>query len=620
MLQGGGLDSLFGSIKKYEKMKIADYQRNYSWGVDEVEELFADLAALINEPDVNHFAGSLIIQQDDNEENPKVCEIVDGQQRLTTFFLLVARIRDIVKDLDTHILPAKNESEFDIDVYALTRNFLYEPSGKKKEFKFESNSLLSKMFVDNMLKEKPRQEPPIKDKTLKSLSKALRDAYRRIDTLFQEKMDEIDSSILTFDESAVATETSQRLATARKLELLYRMMMVIADQVQVLKVTTGKIDESLNVFMTLNARGVPLGPADLVRGQILQNLSSGLDEKATVKLFASMMSDWKEALENLTGAEVDQFLRHLLVSELGQQVTKKQVVKETATYIKRDTLKEQAKATNVFWSDLVRLSGAYRELINPTPNKKYTYFLQVLKPLSASYRILLMNVFDPKHELGEDEKFEIVRQTYILIFRYFAAGLNAQELETTFAGLCKQFRENLDTNWLLKELQTASQIKFDVRDYLQNRVDGSMWAKSILFGIEQNIRTQHGAMPMNLEPATMHLEHVAPQTPTDHWRAALGTENDDEYDDLIESMGNKAVLDPTLNVKAKQDPFLKKASEYYKHASPHLTKNLESLDNWDANLINTRLAWLCEMYELTFPINTPTTKPSQFLEWLKNRQ
>jgi len=619
MLQGGGLDSLFGSIKKYEKMKIADYQRNYSWSVDEVEELFADLVALVNEPDISHFAGSLIIQQDDSEENPKVCEIVDGQQRLTTIFLLVARIRDIVVELGTQILPAKNDSEFDVDVYALTRSFLYEPSGKKKEFKFESNSLLSKMFVENMLQEKPRKEPPVKDMTLKALSKALRDAYRTIDTLFQKKLGEIDDQILTFDGSESPTDASKEIATTKKLEFLYRMMMVITDQVQVLKVTTGKIDESLNVFMTLNARGVPLGPADLVRGQILQNLSVGLDEKEAVKLFANKMTEWKEVLENLTGTEVDQFLRHLLVSELGRQVTKKQVVKETATFIKRESIKEQAKATREFWATLVRLSSSYQELISPNPKAKYAYYLQVLKPLSASYRILLMNVFDSQNKIDEEDKLKIVRQTYILVFRYFAAGKNAQDLESTFANLSAKFRENLDINWISSELETHSKIQFDVKDYLQNRVDGSMWAKSILFGIEQNIRSQNGTALMNLEPASMHLEHIAPQTPNDHWRGALRTTNDEDYDDLVESMGNKAVLDPTLNVKAKQDPFSKKASEYYTHASPHLTKDLESLPNWDPEYISSRLDWLVEMYELTFPMVPTALKPVKFLDWLQSK-
>lgn len=60
------------------------YQRNYAWGVSEIEQLIEDIDSSIGDSNKNYFLGNLIVnQRDDN-----VYEVIDGQQRLTTLFLL----------------------------------------------------------------------------------------------------------------------------------------------------------------------------------------------------------------------------------------------------------------------------------------------------------------------------------------------------------------------------------------------------------------------------------------------------------------------------------------------------------------------------------------------------
>lgn len=60
------------------------YQRNYAWGVSEIEQLIEDIDSSICDSNKNYFLGNLIVnQRDDN-----VYEVIDGQQRLTTLFLL----------------------------------------------------------------------------------------------------------------------------------------------------------------------------------------------------------------------------------------------------------------------------------------------------------------------------------------------------------------------------------------------------------------------------------------------------------------------------------------------------------------------------------------------------
>jgi hypothetical protein len=63
---------------------IPIYQRNYAWGEMQIEQLIEDIDSLIDDSNKNYFLGNLIVNQTDNN----VYEVIDGQQRLTTLFLL----------------------------------------------------------------------------------------------------------------------------------------------------------------------------------------------------------------------------------------------------------------------------------------------------------------------------------------------------------------------------------------------------------------------------------------------------------------------------------------------------------------------------------------------------
>lgn len=60
------------------------YQRNYAWGETQIVQLIEDIESSIDRSNKNYFLGNLIVNQTDNN----VYEVIDGQQRLTTLYLL----------------------------------------------------------------------------------------------------------------------------------------------------------------------------------------------------------------------------------------------------------------------------------------------------------------------------------------------------------------------------------------------------------------------------------------------------------------------------------------------------------------------------------------------------
>lgn len=64
---------------------IPIYQRNYAWRKDEIEQLLMDIDDLDETNSSKYYLGSLVV----NQVQPRVYEVIDGQQRLTTLFLLL---------------------------------------------------------------------------------------------------------------------------------------------------------------------------------------------------------------------------------------------------------------------------------------------------------------------------------------------------------------------------------------------------------------------------------------------------------------------------------------------------------------------------------------------------
>ena len=82
--------------------RIPEYQRPYVWDKDQVTELLDDvMQARHSNPDSQYFLGSLVLKKNSKEEGSTKFEeydLLDGQQRLTTLFLITAVIRDLTGD------------------------------------------------------------------------------------------------------------------------------------------------------------------------------------------------------------------------------------------------------------------------------------------------------------------------------------------------------------------------------------------------------------------------------------------------------------------------------------------------------------------------------------------
>ena len=84
--------------------RIPEYQRPYVWDKDQVMELLDDVMQARNSnPEAQYFLGSMVLQKKEKQDgstNYTEYDLLDGQQRLTTLFLITAVVRDLTKDVD----------------------------------------------------------------------------------------------------------------------------------------------------------------------------------------------------------------------------------------------------------------------------------------------------------------------------------------------------------------------------------------------------------------------------------------------------------------------------------------------------------------------------------------
>ncbi len=77
---------------------IPEYQRSYVWQSENIQDLIDDLYyAFMNKRDSEYFLGSLVLKRTKNKDFAEY-EVLDGQQRLTTFFLMFAVLRDLLEE------------------------------------------------------------------------------------------------------------------------------------------------------------------------------------------------------------------------------------------------------------------------------------------------------------------------------------------------------------------------------------------------------------------------------------------------------------------------------------------------------------------------------------------
>ncbi len=228
------------TLKKGLYHQIPIYQRPYQWTEENCEKLLDDLFFNYEyDRESDYFCGSLVLVESDPNSKTETYDIVDGQQRLSTFILLAKVLADLYNDclLDTEYLEYLQESWK--DRYTERKRLSFNTIGSNAEDDF---AYALEHFNDSQA-----------SKNKNNKNNYLKNAICLKDYLMKKEIKNINSFI----------------------KWLYF-------NVKFITIICPNIDKALRIFNVLNTRGLPLNATDIFKGELLKELAKEEDQKKLV--------------------------------------------------------------------------------------------------------------------------------------------------------------------------------------------------------------------------------------------------------------------------------------------------------------------------------------------------
>lgn len=526
------------------RYEIPPYQRPYSWEKGNVEQLLDDVWEAYEANDDEYFIGSLITIE---REKGRLYDVVDGQQRLTTLNLIFCRLRDAVDE------PAKSE----LGRRVLPRNAL---TGEE-----EKPRLMLRQRDQSFFRKYALSGNPITEATRGDIVKEQDAPKQRI----AENLDAIDSFIAVHDQKTL------------KLFANY-----LLSRVYVVFVTTTSLQSAYRLFNVLNARGMALSNADLIKNMLFAELggdatrSSDLDEA------------WLELEEQIGIDRLDQFLAHHRTSIVATKARK-------TLHEEFSPLVAASASPFDFLEDLNTSARNYLRILRndfATPSARRS--VRSLRRVAFEEWIppLLAFLNDPVADLEEAEFVDLLER---ITYQNWIRRLAFTARLTAYFQLITAIRNGKSPKKIRKIfLENADDEEFVA--LLEGNVYGRPFAQAVLLRLEEADQDESVTKDFG---GKITIEHVLPQALKDpYWRERF---TDDDHRLWLHRLGNLALLAGIKNYKAKFFSFERKKEIFAKKndkVSFDTTKPILAAANWTKKELAVRQTDLIERARVTWSL------------------
>ena len=504
---------------------IPEYQRPYSWGDDEIYTLFDDLWNFSIERGKedsakSYFLGCVVSYHENSER-----QIIDGQQRITSLFLL---LRAIFAMLESEEAKTEEAIHFigEIKPALWKRN---EKTGKEDR----SKMLLTSEVVTDSGNEILRG--------ILETGKTKAGATDNYSTNYNKFME-------------LYLEKSQN----NPLQI-YDFILALLNYTILLPIDADDQETALTIFNTLNNRGLPLSDADIFKSHIYKYL-----DDATKKTF---IRKWKDLEAN--SAEVNESVQSLFYYHMFYLRAKEQDVKTTTPGVRKYYLEKNKNRLTVDVMDELAKNLHLWEVINGRTETDETWsknieirkILDILSSYTNEFWKYPVSIFYMQYK--DRDNFE---ELFLKFLRKFCVMLLAKFLEQPTVSAVKGDILKLNAQIIETEhpiFNAGFEEKKAVDEYEaqaeEKRTDGLIIApQKRVERMLLKILAYSNVDQKDLLPAIWEIEHIFPQT----WDKKYFDLNEDDTNEKLEHLGNKLPLEKKLNISASNNYFDKKKEKY----------------------------------------------------------
>ena len=594
---------------------VPDFQRNYAWEQEDIEALLEDIV-LGAEKASQHFIGSLIVRID--ETNPEIAYVIDGQQRLTTLFMTVACLRDYVAYSGNEEL--KIEGANPINVMSELNNFLFTMDDQTYALRdrFEAHPMIAEMFSKQVLAHPLPNRPQLPARHHK-FSQRLRDAHKLLRQWPAQRIAEINQARAESDQLPMTSD--------EELAWIRRVLRVIKGRITLLQISTQDEVESFDIFMSLNSTGRNLGPADLVKSHIFNKLTMDLAKPAKDKRNRELTEQWQEILQNVGKGDIDQFLRHYLLSRQNEETVRgRDIFRIFKTMLdpreNEDDGLNEVQLAQKHLGLILLASQIYEEILEFTALNSFIgrRALETLNEIGTSYRVFLLTLFDPANKFDLETQEQLTLKIEAFNLRWVLTGGNAQILENFYQLLSEKLRKGASVQEITLLIEAKMPSDEEVQTKFQSEASSNKQTKLILFRVEQELTNTES----DFASTSLHLEQVAPPPLVNGYQDWLNhlfpgeTEQMDlEYETTVSQWGNYTLVERPLPASSRAAKFSIKVDgdeDYlgYRNSSFQITRGLAKFADWTRFSIKARNKWIADSVCTIWPASGSGKPPKEF--------
>lgn len=501
---------------------IPDYQRPYAWEEEQCQTLWDDIFAFAF-PDNNsdkfnsddeYFLGSIVIFENDKGKK----EVIDGQQRLTTLMLLLRAFYAKFGNM-------KDENSI------RTSERIAQCIWKTNEFgqpNLDELKINSEVATDN------DKEEFLQILKTGKMDKVQKSNYAKNYRFFQEKIENFLSEYPSY--------------------FAYLPTRILNNCI-LLPIEAESQDTALRIFSTLNDRGLPLSDADIFKAQFYKYYSDKNQKDTFIEQWKELEEITTSIFKPLNGTPMDElFTRYMYFLRAKQgikssttEALRKFYEKNNYSILKQDETLSNLKILADFWNNVYTQNpdefspNILRKLfiLNYAPNGMWTYFLSVY----------FLHNKNGNNQLDEKPLEDFLDKTIAFIWAYAFTNPGVNALRTPI------YAEMI--NIVNNKSVTFDEHKFD-ENTLRTTINNFEFNN--LRPITRSMLTWWAFKDENQEIPKINInfdiEHIFSKKRQENENTLSNTK-------LIESLGNKSLLEKTINIRASDYRFSDKI-KYYK--------------------------------------------------------
>lgn len=612
--------SVFELFDRQRRYVVPLFQRPYVWNREEQwEPLWEDILSKATQvagerSPYPHFLGAVVLNQVKvYGKSLDAAEVIDGQQRLTTLQLFLAAFRDLAVGAGATRLA---EALADLTT---NRHIGDDPAERFKVWPTNADREHFRSVMATCSRSDVEADYPGQSAKRTAVSRPrLVDAY-----LFFH--DQISAFMESRDADGTERDPVQRLddlfdAVRRRLQLV---VIELEDE-----------DDPQVIFETLNARGVPLLPSDLIRNFVFLRAARHDEDQELLYNRWWRHYDEKPAEDHVHGSEpfwkreekqgrfkrprLDLFFQHYLT-----YATEKDIALGHLFQSFREWWDAPGKTRTVAGEleAFRRHSDLFADLIVPRGTGRLALFARRVKALDTSmaYPVVLLLVVGRRDAVAEEDLEGILADIESYLVRRMVCNLTTKHYNITFRTLLRTLRNvpRITRDVLRANLLEASG---DSSRWPDDREFERSWLSQPLYRLFKSPRVSMILQAIDLAlttdrqevlhlPQSLSVEHVMPIAWRDVWAEPTGDAaavdshetGHERRDRLIHTIGNLTLLTQKLNTAVSNGNFSDKRPAITEQSALRLNSYFQRVDWWDEDAIMSRGRELFRVAQTIWP-------------------